>query len=208
MLPSPSKPSSPSSNGPGRSNLVQFQELTDKLDVLRRLTGIRIQEQYNVILQNGWTLGATRCCVCCKPPSALFHRPWSTCLKTACRNNPADLLISVIPHFNREICEAGMPSAPAGLSSPSSQISPTSLRASGSSRINAAIRHCRHRNALSNKPAQSAKTAHIFATSGMILRPDFYVRTTPIRIALRHELGLKPDLTHRPSCFSAALARK
>ena len=44
---------------PWQVELVQFQELTDKLDVLRRLTGIRIQEQYNVILQNGWTLGAT-----------------------------------------------------------------------------------------------------------------------------------------------------
>src|ERR1700736_1843000 len=40
---------------PWQVELVQFQELTDKLDVLRRLTGIRIQEQYNVILQNGWT---------------------------------------------------------------------------------------------------------------------------------------------------------
>ena len=44
---------------PWQVDLVQFQELTDKLDVLRRLTGIRIQEQYNTLLQNGWTLGAT-----------------------------------------------------------------------------------------------------------------------------------------------------
>src|SRR5215470_197817 len=36
-------------------NLVQFQDLTDHLDVLRRLTGIRIQEQYNLLLRNGWT---------------------------------------------------------------------------------------------------------------------------------------------------------
>ena len=40
-------------------NLVQFQDLTDQLDVLRKLTGIRIQQQYNIILQNGWTLGST-----------------------------------------------------------------------------------------------------------------------------------------------------
>src|ERR1700723_3868873 len=38
--------------------LIQFQDLTDHLDVLRKLTGIRIQQQYNIILQNGWTLGA------------------------------------------------------------------------------------------------------------------------------------------------------
>src|SRR5712675_1640790 len=43
---------------PWQVELVQFQELTDRFDVLRRLTGIRIQEQYNVLLQNGWTLGS------------------------------------------------------------------------------------------------------------------------------------------------------
>ncbi len=43
---------------PWQVELIQFQELTDRFDVLRRLTGIRIQEQYNVLLQNGWTLGS------------------------------------------------------------------------------------------------------------------------------------------------------
>ena len=40
--------------------LIQFQDLTDRLDVLRKLTGIRIQQQYNILLQNGWTLGSTQ----------------------------------------------------------------------------------------------------------------------------------------------------
>ena len=30
--------------------LIQFQDLTDRLDVLRKLTGIRIQQQYNICL--------------------------------------------------------------------------------------------------------------------------------------------------------------
>jgi UDP-N-acetylglucosamine:LPS N-acetylglucosamine transferase len=38
------------------------------------------------------------------------------------------------------------------------------------------------------------KTDHIFATSGMILRPDFYEPDHTDPIALRRELGLKPDL--------------
>jgi len=36
--------------------------------------------------------------------------------------------------------------------------------------------------------------AHIFATSGMILRPDFYVEENVDPVALRRELGLQPDL--------------
>src|SRR5277367_691694 len=55
--------------------LVQFQELTDHLDVLRKLTGIRIQEQYNTILQNGWTLGATTLLRILQATIRTFHGP-------------------------------------------------------------------------------------------------------------------------------------
>src|ERR1700716_3225578 len=55
--------------------LVQFQELTDKLDVLRRLTGIRIQEQYNTLLRNGWTLGATSLLRVLQMIIRILHRP-------------------------------------------------------------------------------------------------------------------------------------
>jgi UDP-N-acetylglucosamine:LPS N-acetylglucosamine transferase len=36
--------------------------------------------------------------------------------------------------------------------------------------------------------------SHIFATSGMILRPDFYQADTTDPVALRQELRLRPDL--------------
>src|SRR5215471_861012 len=45
-------------NRPWNVGSVQFQQLTDKLDVLRKLTGIRIEEQYNSLLRHGWTLGS------------------------------------------------------------------------------------------------------------------------------------------------------
>jgi len=45
---------------PWEVELVQFQDLTDKLDVLKKMTGIQIQEQYNTMLRNGWTLGSAQ----------------------------------------------------------------------------------------------------------------------------------------------------
>src|ERR1700732_3116174 len=39
-------------------SLVNLQEVLDPLDILRRLTGIRIQELYNKMLRHGWTLGS------------------------------------------------------------------------------------------------------------------------------------------------------
>ena len=91
---------------PWEVELVQFQELTDKLDVLRRLTGIRIQEQYNTLLQNGWTLGATTLLRILQATIRTFHGPMVKLLEDAWRKNPGDMLISVIPHFNREIYES------------------------------------------------------------------------------------------------------
>src|SRR5260370_8146539 len=86
--------------------LVQFQELTDRLDVLRKFTGIRIQQQYNILLQNGWTLGSTYLLRLLQGMIRLFHKPLVNLLESHWRENPADLLVSVIPHFNRQICES------------------------------------------------------------------------------------------------------
>src|SRR6516165_12698436 len=55
--------------------LIQFQELTDRLDVLRKLTGIRIQEQYNTLLRNGWTLGAMQLLRVLQTTIWVFHGP-------------------------------------------------------------------------------------------------------------------------------------
>src|SRR5712691_1092901 len=86
--------------------LIQFQDLTDRLDVLRKLTGIRIQQQYNILLQNGWTLGSTYLLRVLQITIRLFHRPLVRLLERFWREHPADLLVSVIPHFNRQIGES------------------------------------------------------------------------------------------------------
>src|SRR5262245_13229354 len=74
--------------------LVQFQELTDRLDVLRKVTGIQIQEQYNIILRNGWTWGSEYLLWLLQWTIRLFHRPLVRLLEKCWRERPADLLIS------------------------------------------------------------------------------------------------------------------
>jgi hypothetical protein len=179
---------------PWQVELVQFQELTDKLDVLRRLTGIRIQEQYNVILQNGWTLGATSLLRVLQATIHLFHKQLVHLLEDFWRKNPADLLISVIPHFNREIFESWNNVCPGrpfvtiitDLADfpPHFWIEP----------IKEQFIIAGTRRAVEQAKAIGHDDAHIFATSGMILRPDFYVPDHSDPVALRAELNLKPDL--------------
>jgi UDP-N-acetylglucosamine:LPS N-acetylglucosamine transferase len=179
---------------PWQVELVQFQELTDKLDVLRKLTGIRIQEQYNVLLQNGWTLGGVYLLRVLQATIRLFHRRLVRLLEHFWRENPADLLVSVIPHFNREICESWTNVYPGRLFvtlitdladfPPRFWIEPIQEQyvIGGTQRAAEQARALGHDH------------AHVFQTSGMILRPDFYVPDNSDPLLLRAELGLRPDL--------------
>ena len=179
---------------PWQTELVQFQDLTDRLDVLRKLTGIRIQQQYNVMLQNGWTLGSKYLLRVLQLTIQLFHGPLVRLLEQYWREHPADLLVSVIPHFNREICEswkAVYPGRPfvtliTDLADypPRFWIEPLKEQyvIAGTER------------AVEQARAFGHDEAHIFQTSGMILRPDFYARDTVDPVALRQEMGLRNDL--------------
>ena len=174
--------------------LVQFQDLTDRLDVLRKLTGIRIQQQYNLMLQNGWTLGSKYLLRVLQLTIRLFHGPLVRLLEQFWREHPADLLVSVIPHFNREISEswnAVYPGRPfvtliTDLADypPHFWIEPIKEQyvIAGTERAVEQARAFGHDN------------AHIFQASGMILRPDFYVEDNVDPVALRKEMGLQADL--------------
>jgi hypothetical protein len=179
---------------PWQVELIQFQELTDRFDVLRRLTGIRIQEQYNVLLQNGWTLGSVYLLRLLQATIRLFHGPLVHLLENFWREKPADLLVSVIPHFNKELCESWTKAYPGrpfvtlitDLADfpPRFWIEPIKDQyvIAGTERAAEQARALGHDD------------AHILKTSGMILRPDFYAPDNSDPIALRKELGLRPDL--------------
>lgn len=179
---------------PWEIELVQFQDLTDRLDVLRKLTGIRIQQQYNILLQNGWTLGSRYLLRILQLTIRIFHRPMVRLLESFWREHPADLLISVIPHFNREICqswESVYPGRPfvtliTDLADfpPRFWIEPLKEQyvIAGTERAAEQARAFGHDD------------GHIFRASGMILRPDFYAEESLDPVKLRRDMGLQPDL--------------
>jgi 1,2-diacylglycerol 3-beta-galactosyltransferase len=174
--------------------LIQFQDLTDRLDVLRKLTGIRIQQQYNIMLQNGWTLGSTQLLRVLQATIRLFHRRLVNLLEKFWREKPADLLISVIPHFNRQICESWnnvYPGRPfvtiiTDLADfpPRFWIEPVKEQY-----VIAGTEKAAHQ-----ARAMDHDESHIFLTSGMILRPDFYEEDHSDPVALRQQMGLREGL--------------
>src|SRR6266436_1169472 len=174
--------------------LIQFQDLTDRLDVLRKLTGIRIQQQYNIMLQKGWTLGSTQLLRVLQLTIRIFHRPLVNLLEKFWREKPADLLVSVIPHFNRQICESWTKVYPGR-----PFVTIITDLADFPPRFWIEPIKGQYVIAGTEKAADQARSmghddAHIFLTSGMILRPDFYLEDNSDPLELRKEMGLRPDL--------------
>jgi UDP-N-acetylglucosamine:LPS N-acetylglucosamine transferase len=174
--------------------LIQFQDLTDRLDVLRKLTGIRIQQQYNIMLQNGWTLGSAYLLRVLQATIRLFHKPLVKLLEKFWREKPADLLISVIPHFNRQICESWTKVYPGR-----PFVTIITDLADFPPRFWIEPIKNQYVIAGTEKAAEQARAmghddAHIFLTSGMILRPDFYEPDDSDPLELRKGMGLRPDL--------------
>ncbi|HKF25883.1 MAG TPA: glycosyltransferase, partial [Candidatus Acidoferrum sp.] len=175
-------------------NLVQFQQLTDHLDVLRRMTGIRIEEQYNILLRNGWTWGSEYLLRVLQLTIRIFHRPMVKLLAGYWRQHPADLLVSVIPHFNREIAEswaAVYPGRPfvtvitdMADFPPRFWIEPAAeqIVVTGSERAAEQARRFGKRG------------PSLFEASGMILRPEFYAEQKESPATVRQQLGLDLEL--------------
>jgi hypothetical protein len=174
--------------------LIQFQDLTDRLDILRKLTGIRIQQQYNIMLQNGWTLGSTQLLRVLQTTIRIFHRPLVNLLEKFWREKPAELLISVIPHFNRQICESWTKVYPGR-----PFVTIITDLADFPPRFWIEPVEEQYVIAGTEKAADQARSlghddTHIFLTSGMILRPDFYVEDNSDPVVLRREMALHEDL--------------
>ncbi len=86
--------------------LVNLQEVLDPLDILRKLTGIRIQDMYNKMLRNGWTLGSPQLMRVLQFVVWTYHAPSVRVLEQYWKEHPADMVVSLVPHFNRALRES------------------------------------------------------------------------------------------------------
>jgi hypothetical protein len=179
---------------PWEINLVQFQDLTDHLDVLRRLTGIRIQDQYNILLRNGWTWGSVYLLRVLQLTIRVFHKPLVKLLVNYWREHPADLLVSVIPHFNREIAESWQSVYPGRpfvtIITDLADFPPRFWIEPISEQI--VVVGCERAQQQARDFGKTER--NLFRASGMILRPEFYAEQKESPVAIRTELGLEAKL--------------
>jgi len=91
---------------PWELRLVSLQEVLDPLDILRRLTGLRIQECYNTLLRRGWTVGSTQLLRVLQLFIWFYHSASVKLLERYWLEHQTDMVVSLIPHFNRALFQS------------------------------------------------------------------------------------------------------
>jgi hypothetical protein len=173
--------------------LLNLQELLDSIDVIRRATGIRIQDGYNLILRKGWTRPTAQLLVLLRGLVRLYHSQVVSVLEKHWRNHPTDLVLSVIPLFNRALAESIRNMCPttafATLLTDLADCPPHFWMEPESEFLICGTDRAEHQAfAMGHAPHR------VFRTSGMILKPKFYEKVAIDVAAERKRLGLDPDL--------------
>jgi hypothetical protein len=176
------------------TRLVNLQELLDPIDVFRRLFGVRLQDLYNLLLRRGWTLGSSHLCGLMHAAIRASHAQQVRLLEHHWHKSRPDLVVSLVPNFNRALCESLRNVLP---------VSPfvTLLTDLADYPPHFWIERqeqfliCGSDRAVEQARAQGHPKNHVFRTSGMILHPRFYAPVTADRQVERKRLGLDPGLT-------------
>ena len=174
--------------------LVNLQEVLDPLDVFRKVTGVRLQDLYNLILAKGWTLGSSYLLPAMQRIVRLYHGPTVKLLAGFWQDRRPDLVVSLVPNLNRAMFE-GLRSAK--LTTPYVTIMTDLADYPPHFWIEKQRQFfiCGTAKAVEQATRLSHPESCVFATSGMILRPEFYRQQTSDRRSDRIGLGLDPDLT-------------
>jgi UDP-N-acetylglucosamine:LPS N-acetylglucosamine transferase len=174
-------------------SLMNLQEVLDPLDILRKLTGIRIQDMYNRMLRNGWTLGSPQLMRVLQLVVRTYHRPAVGVLKRYWTEHPADMVVSLVPHFNRAIRQ-GFAKAAAGKPFVTVLTDLADYPKHFWIEKESQYLVCGTERAVEQAREFGHMDGTVFRTSGMILHPRFYEPTPVDREAERKKLGLDPSL--------------
>jgi len=177
---------------PWRVRLVNLFEVLDPQGVFRKTTGMNPEDYYNKRLARGWTLGLAQELKLLQALIRLSHGSLVKQLRLYWRRSRPDLIVSLVPNFNRAMYEAAtalLPAIPyatvltdfADLP-PHFWIEPRQ------------VQHtiCGTPRAVAQAIALGCDPRRVHATSGMIIHPDFYRPPVHDRAAELRRLGLDP----------------
>jgi UDP-N-acetylglucosamine:LPS N-acetylglucosamine transferase len=179
---------------PWRVRLVNLTEVLDARDIFRRATGMAPEHLYNVRLQRGWTLGLAQELKLLQTLIRVGHKPMLRALQQHWRRTQPDLVVSLIPNFNRVLYDSvagALPGAPfVTVMTDLADHPPNFWIEPGQDQHIV----CGTPRAMQQAAAMGYPAEQLHLTSGMVLRPEFH-RLAPIdRDAEHRRLGLDPRL--------------
>jgi hypothetical protein len=170
-------------------DLMNLQEVLDSLDVFRKITGIRLEDMYNRMLANGWTLGSEYMLPAMQAVIRMFHPKQVAMLADYWTRNRPDMAVSLVPNLNRAMY--------AGLQRVDPAIPYVSIVTDFADypphfwmEKQDQYMICGTARAADQARQMGYKPEKIFLTSGMILRPGFYGDYSHDRTIERERLGL------------------
>jgi len=178
---------------PWDSQLIHLQDLLGPLDVLKNYFGIRIQDFYNSMLRTGWTLGSPQLLKVLQLIIRMNHRPAVRVLEAHWRETNPAMVVSFIPHFNRELGESFanvFPGRPFVTVLTDIADYPPHFWIERQPQYFI----CGSDRAVAQARSMGHPDDHIFRASGMILHPRFYDPPIENRVAERQRLGLRADV--------------
>jgi 1,2-diacylglycerol 3-beta-galactosyltransferase len=173
--------------------LRHLNDVLGPLDIFKRLTGSSTEDLYNLMLKKGWTALAVYLMPLLHGLIALMRPKQVALLADFWRRNPPDMVVSLIPHFNRSMFLA--------LRQVSDRIPFVTILTDFADIPPRVWIERQHQFVVCGTDLAARQAAilghppeRVFRVSGMILRPSFYEFTAMDRASERRACGLAPDL--------------
>jgi hypothetical protein len=181
--------------------LVNLQEVLRPLDIFRKVTGLPMEDVYNLVLRKGWTLGSPQLTKIMHGIIRAHHGASVRLLKKYWTESRPDLLVSLVPNFDRALYQSLEDRTPMVTILTDFADYPPHFWIE---RHQKQFFICGTEKAVEQALQLGHTADRIFKASGMILRPKFYDPIEADRAVERERVGLKPDLTTGLVLFGGA----
>lgn len=177
---------------PWQVRLVNLTDILDPKNAFKSTMGFAPEDFYNRRLAHGWTFGLAQELKLLQAIIRLTHKPMTRTLKRHWLRTRPDMVVSLVPNFNRAMYQslaAALPGVPyVTVLTDMADHPPNFWIEPGQPQ------HliCGTPKAVAQARAAGYPDTHVHATSGMIIRPDFYQPAHTDRRQELLELGLDP----------------
>ena len=177
---------------PWRVRLIDLARVLDPQRSFRRVMGFDPEDFYNTRLQRGWTLGLAQELKLLQGAIRFGHASMLRSLQKHWARTEPDLVVSLVPNFNRVLCESvasALPGVPFVTAMTDMADLPPHFWIEPDQ---AQTIVCGTARALAQAGAAGYADTQLELTSGMVIKPTFYDLPPINRANRRMALGLDP----------------